>query len=91
MGSEARRLERNVAPLVADGVPEELARTCAALLDTFSLLDIADISAERGRDPQVVAPLYFHVSERQGRRTAGQDHPTLPRGQLGCPGPRSAA
>ena len=64
VGSEARRLERNVAPLVADGVPEELARTCAALLDTFSLLDIADISAERGRDPQVVAPLYFHVSER---------------------------
>ena len=64
VGTEAQRLHRSTQKLVDQGVPEDLARTCAALLDTFSLLDIADISAERSRDPEVVASLYFHVSER---------------------------
>ena len=64
VGSEARRLRDSIGERVAIGVPQDLAMTCASLLDSFSLLDIADISIERRRDPAVVAPLYFHASEQ---------------------------
>ncbi|PKW27141.1 NAD-glutamate dehydrogenase [Phycicoccus duodecadis] len=65
-GEERDRLERRVGELRAAGVPEDLALDAAALLDRYSLLDIVDISADTGRAPTDVAPLYYLVSERFG-------------------------
>jgi glutamate dehydrogenase len=36
----------------------------ASLLDIYSLLDIAEISHDTGTTPDVVAPMYFMLSER---------------------------
>jgi len=66
VGSERERLEEATAARVAEGVPEDLARDCASLLDAFSLLDIADICIDKDLDPAVVAPLYYLNSERLG-------------------------
>ena len=65
-GGEKDRLRRRVASFVADGVPEDLARDAAGLLDSYSLLDIVDLATETGRAPSDVAPLYYLVSEQFG-------------------------
>jgi glutamate dehydrogenase len=65
-GDEKKRLERRAAELEKSGVPADLALHAASLLDWYSLLDIVDIAADTGRDPEAVAPLYYLVSERFG-------------------------
>ena len=54
------------AELAAQGVPEDLALDAVTLLELYCLLDIVDISADTGREPAAVAPLYYLVSERFG-------------------------
>ena len=44
--------------------PDALAGQVAALLDVFSLLDIAEVCGRTGEDPAKVIPLYFSISER---------------------------
>jgi glutamate dehydrogenase len=66
VGNERRRLERRADELCAVGVPEDLAVRSAALLDTYSLLDVTEIAAATGIPASGVAPLYFQVSERFG-------------------------
>ena len=65
-GEERERLAQRTASLVGQGVPEELAARTAALLDTYSLLDIADIAADTGADHERVAAVYYRVSEMFG-------------------------
>ncbi len=65
-GAELKRMERNAVAYEKVGVPEELARRSASLLDQFSLLDVVDICSDTGEQPSSVAPLYFTVSERFG-------------------------
>ena len=65
-GDEAQRLQAKVDELVAEGVPTDLARWSGALLDMYSLLDIADIAADTGAEPEEVAAVYYTVSERFG-------------------------
>ncbi|WP_460466383.1 NAD-glutamate dehydrogenase [Calidifontibacter terrae] len=65
-GSERERWERNRDRLVATGISEELAGRSAGLLDTFSLLDVAELAASTGEEPAAVATTYFAVSERIG-------------------------
>ena len=63
-GAEVKRMERNALAYEHLGVPEELARRSASLLDQFSLLDLVDISSDTGEQPASVAALYFTVSEK---------------------------
>lgn len=65
-GAELKRMQRNAAAYEKVGVPEELARRSASLLDQFSLLDVVDICSDTGEQPSSVAPLYFTVSEKFG-------------------------
>jgi glutamate dehydrogenase len=65
-GEERRRLEGRAGELEEAGVPADLARYAAGLLDQFSLLDIVDIAADTGREPTDVAPLYYLASESFG-------------------------
>jgi glutamate dehydrogenase len=64
VGHERERLDRRAQELSAVGVPEALAMRAAALLDTYSLLDVTEIAAATGTRAREVAPLYFHISER---------------------------
>ena len=64
VGAERERLALRAAEFTGLGVPEELAVRTAALLDTFSLLDIVEIAASRELPAEEVAALYFAVSER---------------------------
>ncbi len=64
VGVEAERLVRRAGDLAEAGLPEALAQRTAALLDAFSLLDVADLSRAAGRDPREVAALYFTLSDR---------------------------
>ncbi|MBP6997013.1 MAG: NAD-glutamate dehydrogenase [Phycicoccus sp.] len=65
-GGERQRLDERAAELAAQGVPEDLALDAVTLLELYCLLDIVDISADTGREPAAVAPLYYLVSERFG-------------------------
>ena len=78
-GEERDRLEQRAGELVAAGVPEDLARDAAGLLDLFSLLDVVDIATDLDRDPTDVAPLYYLVSERFGIDTMLSKVSRLPR------------
>ncbi|WP_226345196.1 NAD-glutamate dehydrogenase [Agilicoccus flavus] len=62
-GAEAQRMRRDAAAYVDDGVPEALAERAAALLDTYSCLDMVEIAAETGHAIEDVAPVYFAASE----------------------------
>jgi glutamate dehydrogenase len=64
VGAEQRRLHRRAKELVKIGVPDDLAAETAALLDVYSLLDIAEIGYDTGTPAEQVAPLYFLLSER---------------------------
>jgi glutamate dehydrogenase len=64
VGAEHRRLVRRTKELTKLGVPDGLAQEAAALLDVYSLLDIAEISHDTGTGLGQVAPLYFVLSER---------------------------
>ncbi|WP_427383381.1 NAD-glutamate dehydrogenase [Janibacter sp. G56] len=65
-GSERERLQTNAAKLSEKGVDEALALRSAALLDSFSLLDVVDIATDTGEEPAAVAQLYYVVSEDFG-------------------------
>ena len=61
---ELDRFERRTAEFVESGAPADLAAEVAGLLDAFSLLDICEIAASSGETPELVAELYFALSER---------------------------
>ncbi|AKU16250.1 NAD-glutamate dehydrogenase [Luteipulveratus mongoliensis] len=66
-GAEHDRWERNASTRFAEGgVPRELAERGATILDTFSLLDIAEQARATGESAKSVAELYFTLSERLG-------------------------
>lgn len=65
-GSERSRLRRQVERLEREGVPHDLARRAAGLLDEFALLDIARCAGDLGVDLDVVAEVHFALSERYG-------------------------
>jgi glutamate dehydrogenase len=65
-GDERKRLEARAARLEESGVPRDLALRTSALLDQYSLLDIADIAQDTGRPATEVAALYYNVSNRFG-------------------------
>jgi glutamate dehydrogenase len=65
-GEERVRFEEHVQALADDGVPADLAVETAAILDRFSLLDVADIAVRTESDPADVAALYFCVMKRFG-------------------------
>jgi glutamate dehydrogenase len=66
VGAERRRWERRAKELTKVGAPEAIAHRAAALLDTFSLLDVTEIAAQTGLAASEVAPVYFSLSERYG-------------------------
>ncbi len=66
VGAERRRWERRAKELVKVGAAEDIAHRAAALLDTFSLLDVTEIAATTGLPAGEVAPVYFTLSERYG-------------------------
>ncbi|MDQ3357328.1 MAG: NAD-glutamate dehydrogenase [Actinomycetota bacterium] len=63
-GSERRRLVAQADEMRESGVPDALAEQYAALLDSFSLLDVVELAEETGRPDEEIAGLYFAVSER---------------------------
>ena len=65
-GAQAERLVGKTAEVVADGVPNDLARHAASLLDSFALLDIVDMAHDTGRTPRDVAETYYLLSESFG-------------------------
>lgn len=65
-GSQADRWARKTQELVDEGVPVELSRHAAMLLDLYSLLDIVDLSHDTGRSTEEVAETYFMLSESFG-------------------------
>jgi glutamate dehydrogenase len=65
-GSQAERLGRKTQDLVDAGVPSDLARRTAILLDLYSVLDIVDMAHESGRELLEVAETYYQVSETFG-------------------------
>jgi glutamate dehydrogenase len=64
VGSERERLLLRAAEFSGLGVPEPLAERAAALLDTFSLLDVVEIASAEKVPLREVAGVYFAVSER---------------------------
>ncbi|MFM2438483.1 MAG: hypothetical protein RLZ55_1302, partial [Actinomycetota bacterium] len=66
VGVEAERQATRAAEFAAAGAPPELATRVAALLDVFSLLDIAQIAQRHDEEPLAVARIYFMLSEYFG-------------------------
>ncbi|MFC7486733.1 NAD-glutamate dehydrogenase [Knoellia sp. CPCC 206453] len=65
-GTERERVVAQTAHWEAAGVPAELAKRAASLLDSYSLLDVVDIAADLDRTASDVAEVYFRMSERFG-------------------------
>jgi glutamate dehydrogenase len=69
-GREAETAQAAVDKLVAEHVPEPLARRISLLLHTYGLLDVTEVSelaehqvgSETGRHPNVTAELYYALS-----------------------------
>lgn len=66
VGSARGRFMEKTDYFVSLGAPKDLAQNCAIALDRFSLLDIDDIARRYDDEPEVVAELYFAVSEHYG-------------------------
>ena len=64
IGAERERLTMRTREFSGRGVPEDLARHAAGLLDRFSLLDVVEIATADKIPPVEVAAVYFAVSER---------------------------
>jgi glutamate dehydrogenase len=64
VGTERERLLLRSAEFSGLGVPDALAERAAALLDTFSLLDVVEIAAAEKAPVAEVAGVYFTISER---------------------------
>lgn len=80
VGKEHERWERLTQRFVAAGAPEDLARSVAAALDVFALLDVTDLCLRTGESPDSVVPLYFAVSERYDIDSTLLAITALPRG-----------
>ncbi len=65
-GTERERYRARMAEFTEQGVPHDLAERTAALLDSFSLLDVVDIAEDADREYVEIGSLYFTVSERFG-------------------------
>jgi glutamate dehydrogenase len=61
---ERDALEAQAAPLVAQGVPAELAQRVARLESLFAALDIVEVGAETGCTVDAVAGVYFGIGGR---------------------------
>ena len=83
-GAEREALRRQVASLVAQGVPEDLADWTTRLRYGFGLLDVVEVSTAHQRDPAEVAEVYFALSERF-RVDAVLSNVSLPRRTGGSP------
>ncbi len=66
VGSAHGRFVGKTDYFVSLGVPKSLAQDAAMALDRFSLLDIDDIARRYDEEPEVVAEVYFAVSEHYG-------------------------
>lgn len=66
VGSEQQRLRDQIAVFTDEGVPPDLSAEVAAALDRFSLLDIDDLAKQYDSPTEVVAELYFAISEHYG-------------------------
>ena len=66
VGSARGRFIEKSEYFMSLGAPKELAQEAAVALDRFSLLDIDDIARRNDAEPEVVAELYFAVSEHYG-------------------------
>jgi glutamate dehydrogenase len=64
VGTEQERLLMRAAEFSGLGVPDDLARRAAGLLDTFSLLDVVEIARAEKLPVGEVAGVYFAISER---------------------------
>ncbi len=64
VGSERERLLMRADEFTGFGVPAELARRSAGLLDGFSLLDVVEIANAEKLPAREVAGVYFAISER---------------------------
>jgi glutamate dehydrogenase len=69
-GAERETVEQSAEELVSEGVPVELARRVASLLDCYPLLDVIEVSELADRDaldtersPQETAELYYALSD----------------------------
>ena len=62
-GHERERWAQRAEWARTNGIPEDLAQLYASLLDSYSLLDVAELAGEIGRDVTEVAEVYFGVSE----------------------------
>jgi glutamate dehydrogenase len=63
-GIEKERADGIARKYQAQGVPAELAIRTGSFLDEFSLLDVIEIANRQNSSPEVVAELYFALSER---------------------------
>ena len=63
-GAESRRLTALTEALAIGGVPHELASAVAVGMDSFSLLDIAELARRTAEPVDRVIDLYFAISER---------------------------
>ena len=61
---EAKEIQRVESDLIAADVPQDIAKRIAQLSTIFSVLDIADIADQEGKDVDVVANLYFKLGVR---------------------------
>ena len=78
-GEEAEHFAQRRAALEEEGVPAELARTAAGLLELFSALDIAELADDTGADLADVAAVYHAVSDVVGINRLLAAASTLPR------------
>ncbi|WP_151524299.1 NAD-glutamate dehydrogenase [Serinicoccus kebangsaanensis] len=62
-GDERERWAQRAQWARDQGIPEDLAELYASLLDSYSLLDVAELAGEIDRDVDEVAEVYFGVSE----------------------------
>ncbi|GAA6524566.1 NAD-glutamate dehydrogenase [Intrasporangium sp. DVR] len=62
-GREQARLLTRAREFESKGVPEELALSAAALLDSYSLLDCIEIATDTGESLDDVAAVYFLTSD----------------------------
>ena len=62
-GEEHERWVEKTRWAVEQGVPEDLAGRWAALLDSYSLLDVVELAMETDRDVEEMGQIYFGVSE----------------------------
>nr|WP_272902492.1 NAD-glutamate dehydrogenase [Brevibacterium daeguense] len=62
-GEDRAELEEAAHQLIGHGVPQPLAFRCAALLDEFALLDIAQTAARSGVPANDVAEVYYAMTD----------------------------